>query len=1240
MAKSQTYRIEVFPRKYDIANNKWVRTAHQLNLTNLTGCVYARIFFIQGDLTSSEVDKIALELLADPVTERYIIGVSDASQAEHTVDVTLQVGVTDPVAENLVRAASLVGVDIDQAATGQRYLLNGALSPYDLEKLATQVFSNPVIQRHAIDKAIDAPLVTPKPSDGLVETIAIREANEEDLLNISKERRLSLDLNEMQAVQAWYTDEGRDPTDVELEMIAQTWSEHCVHKTFRAKIRFEDDKGNVEIVDGLLNQYIRAATEKVNKDWVHSAFVDNAGIVKFNDEFDLAFKVETHNHPSALEPFGGANTGVGGVVRDVLGVSAKPIANTDILLFGEQDMPESDLLEGVLHPRRIQAGVVHGVEDYGNKMGIPTVNGAIFYDKGYTANPLVYVGCLGILPHGSHKTSPQAGDYIVALGGRTGRDGLRGATFSSMEMDTNTSEIASISVQIGHPINEKQVQEVILRARDEELYTAITDCGAGGLSSAVGEMGEHLGATVQLQDVPLKYAGLRPWEIWLSEAQERMVMAVSPENWERLKAIADGQDVEITNIGTYGTEGERLILNYGDEVVCDISMDLLHNCIPRRELVATWETPKNGAIIYRDAIDFKQTLLDLLAHPNIASKEDVVRRYDHEVQGGTVVKPFVGVEQHVGGDAAVLVPIETKHEIENERVKGVALSVGICPQYGADPYAMAWAAVDEAFRNLVAVGADPDTVSLLDNFCWGNPNLSDRLGSLVLASKGCHDAAIAYNAPFISGKDSLNNEYADADGTRHAIPGTLLISAMGIVPDVQCTVTMDFKNAGNLIYVIGNTRNEMGGSHFNMLKDMDGGKVPQPNDNALELLRHVYNAIKEGLVETCHDVSEGGIAVALAEMCIAGRIGARIIRGKLDNTENTALFSESTSRFVVEVKPEYRQQFEFMLKDHHIYPIGETLESPYFAIVDDVDKSLQVDIAIAELERAYRGEMLVPTAEVTITQTKLVNRPVRLKSMRTGAPKALILTANGTNRDHDAALAIELAGGIPEIVHINQLLADERNLLDYHMLVVPGGFSYGDDLGAGQLWAQDLRYRIRENLEKFANDGRPVLGICNGFQVLLKSGLLPNNDFAGAKQRDVTLTYNERGEFECRWVYLQPNINSTSLFTDGLSDLIHCPVAHGEGRVMTRNQEALDALWGNGQVALTYVNASGSPAGYPVNPNGSETNIAAICNREGNVMGLMPHPEDHIFAWQHPNYRRGENGNLGLSLFKNGVKFA
>ncbi|HVU14310.1 MAG TPA: phosphoribosylformylglycinamidine synthase subunit PurS, partial [Phototrophicaceae bacterium] len=681
----------------------------------ITGYRVHRLYFLQGGLSLNEVAQISQQLLADPVTETFTVGfVSEplSPTTAHSIEVTLLPGVTDPAAENLLRAARLLGVTgLERAATGQRYLIDDPLTRAELESLATGRFSNPVIQRFTIDTPISAPFVPYQSADATVEIIPLREADEDGLKRISAERRLALNLAEMQAIQTYFQAEDREPTDAELEMIAQTWSEHCVHKTFKALIDYTDDSGQTQTINGLLRTYIRAATDKIDKPFVRSAFVDNAGVIAFDENWDVAFKVETHNHPSALEPFGGANTGVGGVVRDILGVSAKPIANTDVLCFGLPDTPAEAIPAGTLHPQRIAEGVIRGVEDYGNKMGIPTVNGAVLYHPGYTANPLVFCGCLGLLPHGSHVTGAQDGDLIVVIGGRTGRDGLRGATFSSMEMDTATGGIAGSAVQIGHPIHEKQVQEVVLRLRDAKLYHAITDCGAGGLSSAVGEMAADLGGTVRLAAVPLKYPGLRPWEIWLSEAQERMVLAVPRDNWEQLQEICAGQDVEAAHIGEFEATG-RLRLTYEQHVVGDLSVDFLHDGIPQLHLKAEWHKPTlDESIGARHAspssptitvpvgvqraaplqIDPSATLLTLLAHPDIRSKESVVRLYDHEVQGGTAIKPLVGAADHGHGDAAVMGPLGTPGK------KAVALSAGICPAYGElDPSVMAWAAVDEA----------------------------------------------------------------------------------------------------------------------------------------------------------------------------------------------------------------------------------------------------------------------------------------------------------------------------------------------------------------------------------------------------------------------------------------------------------------------------------------------------------------------------------------------------------------
>ena len=1403
--KTRIFRIEV-----------WSKQRPQTQLTGFDNVTVSsgRLFFLRGALTDDDVTRLCSELLADPVTDTFAIDSAYSTRGVvHTVDVTLLPGVTDSAAESLLNAAWLLEINgLENAATGSRHLLRGEVDAAALEEITTKILSNPVIQQVSIDRPIDAPFVSTQPGTGAVEVVALKDANDETLIAISNERRLSLNLEEMQVIRAYFASIEREPTDLEIEMLAQTWSEHCVHKTFRAKISYTGpaqgapaDSAPVEQeIDGLLKSYIRAATEKVNKPWVVSAFVDDAGIVRFDDDYDLAFKVETHNRPSALEPFGGANTGVGGVVRDVLGVSARPIANTDILFFGPPDLPDDQLPIGVLHPRRVAQGVVSGIEDYGNKMGIPTVNGAIFYHPGYTSNPLVFCGCLGILPRGSHRTGVQPGDLIVVVGGRTGRDGLRGATFSSMEMDTTTAQVSGGAVQIGHPIHEKQVLEVVLRARDEVLYNAITDCGAGGLSSAVGEMGEEVGARVQLQDVPLKYPGLLPWEIWLSEAQERMVLAVPSHHWQRLKQIADGQDIDATVIGTFEPT-ERLILHYGTEIVGDVSMTFLHDGLPQRHMIAEWRyAPSPQASLpsaerglngdgNQASEDFGETLLKLLAMLTIRSKEAVIRRYDHEIQGGTTVKPLVGVDNHGPSDATVLTPRpltpnpsptrgegltasgasdyerlnvpdylrqkmidvarrlrrestpseeklwqalrnrqlngrkfrrqqpvgafvldfycaeeglaievdgavhETQQEADAERQtileslgirfvrvtaravendldgvieqiraaftaspsplvgegerggegpRGVALSVGLAPQYtDLDPYVMAWAAVDEAVRNLVAVGADPDQIAILDNFSWGNTNLPDRLGALVRCAQGCYDAAVAYGLPFISGKDSLNNEYLGEDGQRHAIPGTLVISALGIVSDVTETVTMDLKAAGNLLYVIGETRDEMGGSHYNLLHGIDGGTVPQPNPNAMATYRALHQAIQAGLVQSCHDVSEGGIAVALAEMCIAGRVGAELVTGFLRDHEDSIVFSEMQGALLVEIRSMDRDVFEeiFAALDGDLaVRVGMVMPANKLRLMPAMEATPSIEIAVQDLEHAWRGRK--PQDEqpashpIDATTQMLQPRPDRPNRIREGKPKVLILHANGTNRDRDAYLACELAGGLPEIVHINQLDTEERDLLDYHMLVVPGGFSYGDDMGAGVLWSLDLKVRFKHKLDRFIAEGRPVIGICNGFQTLVRSGVLP-----GAKwraDRAVTLTYNERQQFECRWVWLQPNPNSPCLFTQGLDAPLYVPVAHGEGRVMAKDQATLDDLWKQGLATLTYVNPDGLPGGYPWNPNGSVLDIAGLCNPAGNVFGLMPHPENHIFPWQHPRYHRGERGNVGLRLFENGIHFA
>ena len=924
-------RVEVFWK----AGLSDVRVEHlksevaSLSIAHLDEVSISDLYFLRGEVSAHEVDLLCQQLLADPVIQDYTWRILNKSLPESwdgrlALEVGLRQGVTDSVADSLIIGARKIGITLRQAATARRYVFSGTLTIEDLHQIARELLCNEIIHVYSLNP-LRPTLAHGGEASGTTDTVVVCDTSDEALNRISATRLLSLSIEEMKTIRQYFTALGRDPTDVELETIAQTWSEHCSHKTFQATITYRGPDGAAERIDGLLTSYIRAATEHLARTWVLSAFVDDAGVIAFDDQYELSFKVETHNHPSALEPFGGANTGVGGVVRDIIGVSARPLANTDVLCFGPQNLPLDAVPQGVLQPRRISAGVIAGIEDYGNKMGIPTVNGAILYHPDYTHNPLVFCGCVGLAPRGSHPRQPLPGDLCVLVGGRTGRDGLHGATFSSAELHHDTGETAGSVVQIGNPIVEKAVLDVVLEARDEGLYHAITDCGAGGLASAVGEMGQEIGVEVDLSAVPLKYSGLRPWEVWLSESQERMVLAVSSGKLDQLWEVCDDRGVEMTVIGRFSND-EKLRIHHGANKIGEMAMAFLYGGMPRLCLQAEWRPPNLSEPVLNSGSDLTDTLERLLALPGIASQEAVIRRYDHEVQGATVIKPLVGRESSGPSDATVLKPLETSG------LRGLAISCGINPFYGLiDPYAMAWAVVDEALRNVVAVGADPDRVALLDNFAWGNPSLPDRLGKLVRAVQGCYDAALCYGAPFISGKDSLNNEFVDTDGRRTCIPPTLLISALAIVPDIRWAVTMDFKVPGNPVYAVGETHPELGGSAYYRLHGLLGNSVPRPAPQSIMTMRRLHQAIRAGHVVACHDCSEGGLAVAVAEMALASGLGVvldlRAIPRLPDQGESTSLlFSESSGRFVVEVRADRQQAFERSMTGLYYGCLGKTID--------------------------------------------------------------------------------------------------------------------------------------------------------------------------------------------------------------------------------------------------------------------------------------------------------------------------
>jgi len=772
------------------------------------------------------------------------------------------------------------------------------------------------------------------------ESVSILPLNDEGLLRCSTQKLLSLSLDEMRTIQSYFRSKRREPTDIELETIAQTWSEHCKHKTFRGMIEYSENgsHGSVRRVYlDLLKETIMQATRELDKSFCLSVFSDNAGVIAFDKYWGIAFKVETHNHPSALEPVGGAGTGIGGVIRDILGVGlgAKPFLNTDVFCvgsFGQRQLADSDQMP----PERILPGVIAGVREYGNRMGIPTGNGAIWFHKGYRANPLVFCGTAGIIPRNCVYKEVYPGDLIVSIGGRTGRDGIHGATFSSLALEKG---ISGNVVQIGNAIVEKKVSDVILRARDKGLYSAITDCGAGGFSSAVGELGSICGADVSLENAPLKYQGLSAWEIWLSESQERMVLAIPKVKLKKFEEICEIEDVECSVIGTF-SDNRQLTVSYNNEKICNLDMDFLHDGVPKVKRQAIWHVPdriqENEVGFAVKDKDLGKILKSLLAHPNIGSKKWVVRQYDHEVQGGSVIKPFVGKNYDAPSDAAVYRPVL-------DSWKGVVVSNGINPLFGlVDPYWMAANVIDEALRNLVSVGGDVNHCALLDNFCWGNVNDPKVLGGLVRCSQACYDYSKTYGIPFISGKDSMNNTWRNASGKLSSIPSTLLISAIGVIEDVRKCVTMDFKKPGNWILQLGRTQDEFCGSHFNEVMRLSGGSLPQVDGkSSLELMRLIHCAIAEKLVRSCHDLSEGGLSVALAEMCMGGGLGARVDltsvpgmdRIQSDKSKTCALFSESASRWIIEVEPQKLKKLKKIFSHVPYGIIGKVEKSSHLLFV-------------------------------------------------------------------------------------------------------------------------------------------------------------------------------------------------------------------------------------------------------------------------------------------------------------------
>ena len=947
------------------------------------------VFTIEDGLTGDELSAAAHGPFSDPIIHDFAVNQPLARRFDWLIEVGFRPGVTDNVGKTAREAlALLLGKEpgaTPPVYTSRQYALTGSLGKPEAMKIATSLLANELIEHYEIIDGRDwnreqglTPYVPRVAGSNHPLTVTIDlDVDEETLLQISRTGVLALNLPEMLAIRNYFERDdirqGRAKvglaakiTDAELECLAQTWSEHCKHKIFSSLITYEDGAGKTLQIDSLFSTYIKGATREVRaglgeQDWCLSVFTDNAGIIKFDAEHNLVFKVETHNSPSALDPYGGALTGIVGVNRDPFGTGrgARLIFNTDVFCFAPPDY-DQPLPPRLLHPRRIYEGVREGVEHGGNKSGVPTVNGCLVFDERYLGKPLVYCGTGGIMPaclHGepTHTKTILPGDLVVMTGGRIGKDGIHGATFSSEELHAGSPVTA---VQIGDPITQKKMTDFLLIARDKGLYRTLTDNGAGGLSSSVGETALLAGGCeIDLQKAPLKYPGLNPWEILISESQERMTVAVDPALAEAFFALAAKMDVEATSLGKY-TDSGMFHIRYGEETVAYLAMDFLHDGCPQLQLQARWSPPQHAEPILPEVKDLSRALKQLLARLNICSKEAIIRQYDHEVQGGSVIKPLVGAENDGPADAAVIRPVL-------ESMAGVVIANGICPRYSdIDTYHMTACAIDEAVRNAVAVGCPPDRIAGLDNFCWCDPVQSEKtpdghykLAQLVRANMALYDVATAYGVPCISGKDSMKNDYQIGE-RKISIPPTLLFSVIGKMDDVRKAVTMDAKEAGHLVYVLGETAAELGGSEWYALHGAIGMNVPTVQvKTAKALYTALHRAIQAGYVASCHDCSDGGLGVALAEVAFAGGLGLEIDLARVPamgiDRDDTLLFSESQSRFVVTVAPEHQGGFEETLAGCATSQVGTVLSESRLRITG-LKGNVIIEEEIGELKAAWQ----------------------------------------------------------------------------------------------------------------------------------------------------------------------------------------------------------------------------------------------------------------------------------------------
>ncbi len=980
-------RVYVTPKVLDNRARLYLKSWAELGLSGkISGLKLADTYTLIHDLGELELNKIA-QALTNPILERYSVDQLPEKVFDFALEIGFLPGVTDNVAhtvkETITDLLRLKGNSKLEVYTSKVFLISGSLSKTDVEQIAATLYnplieSGKVILKTEIKNNTIAPVIPEVKLNEheLVSNVSL-SVTDQELIKIGREgildksgRRgpLALDLSSMKVIKEFFTKEKRDPTDIELESLAQTWSEHCKHTIFANPI---DD-----IKEGLYKTYIKGATNEIRKkmgkdDFCVSVFSDNAGGIVFDDQYLITHKVETHNTPSALDPFGGAITGIGGVNRDAIGfgLGAKPVANTYGFCFGEPEDQrplylDKDKKQKMFLPKRIMEGVIRGINVGGNTSGIPTISGFLKFDNRFKGKPLVFAGTIGLIPrqingHLSHEKGAQPRDYIVVVGGRVGKDGIHGATFSSVVMDNNSPVAA---VQIGDPITQKKLSDAIVKeARDMGLYTSITDNGAGGISCSVAEMAKECnGAAVDLEKVPLKYLGLSPWEIWVSESQERMTLSVPKENWEKFRTIMESRGVEATVIGEF-TDSGKCVVNWQGKEIMNLPLEFLHNGLPKHNLktekfIEQFVEPKLPEGNSRTSI-----LEELLSQKNLSGTAFVSEQYDHEVQASSVLKPLSG-KGRINTDGQVFRPVLNSK-------KGAVLSSGVYPSYGdISPYDMAACAVDTAIRNNLCAGGRLSHMAILDNFCWCSSNDPQRLGQLVDAVKACYDYAVGYGTPFISGKDSMFNDFHGYDETGKkidiSIPPTILISALSVSSDLNKTVSPEFKNSGDSIYLLGETNDELGGSeYFTYLAKKEnnnatGSSVPKVNvEKNLKTYTALEQAIEKSLINSAISVNSGGLAAALARACIGGMLGAKIsfkdLPGKASNID-AKLFSESQGRILVSVSLKNKSAFEKMLKGVPCIRLGSTDKNGKIRVTDGGKEKI-IDTNVKKLYQAYHS---------------------------------------------------------------------------------------------------------------------------------------------------------------------------------------------------------------------------------------------------------------------------------------------